>query len=442
MKTLSKQTFLGQEGITLVERRLQTMGYWWYPAAVPECGIDGHLEIRDAVTGAMTNLIVQVQSKATEVPWARETATGFEYTCKEEDLQYWLMGNAPVIVVFGRPKTDEAYWVPVKDYFAAHPELRPSRKIIIDKSADRFDMDAADAIFRLARPRDAGIYLSPRPREEKLYSNILKVASYAEKVFVAQTDIRDFKDIWDTARELGVEIGSEWLLHDGTLMSFHDLSQYPWNKFCDIGSMESFDTDEWALSDDPDKERIFVRLLNHALRERLKEWKVWRRKEDKAYYFALGDGARNRTIEFPGAVTEHFRTVVKKYTFSKTHYFRHLAFYASFKRLAGDWYLTINPSYVFTINGSRSSKYESELLSGIKMQEHNDTVMVLVHLWADILTRKADLFHTDYELLRFGELMTTSLPYGINDKEWLEHEELDVSAGAVDALKDTEWVLR
>lgn len=442
MKTLSKQTFLGQEGITLIERRLQTMGYWWYPSAVPECGIDGHLEIRDAQTGAMTNLIVQVQSKATESPWNRETPSGFEYTCKEEDLQYWLMGNAPVIVVFGRPKADEAYWVPVKEYFAAHPELRQSRRIIVDKTASTFDRTAADALFRLARPKDTGIYLSPRPREEKLYSNLLRVVSYAQTVFVGQTDIRDFQDIWDTARELGVEIGSEWSLHNGTLMSFHDLSTYPWSTFCDNGTIEAFDTDEWACSDDPDKERQFVRLLNHALRERLREWNVWRRKEDKAYYFGLGKDRRNRTIEFTGAVSEHFRTVVKKYTLSRTHYYRHLAFYASFKRLDGAWYLTINPSYVFTTNGSKTSKYEPDLLSGIKIKEHNDTVIVQVHLWADILTRKGDLVHTDYAFLRFSNLLTTSLPYGIADKEWLEHEELDTSTDVVDALKDNEWVLQ
>ena len=425
-----------------MERRLQTMGYWWYPSAVPECGIDGHLEIRDAQTGAMTNLIVQVQSKATEGAWNRETPSGFEYTCKEEDLQYWLMGNAPVIIVFGRPKTDEAYWVPVKEYFAAHPEHRQSRKIIIDKTTSLFDKTAAEALFRLARLKDAGIYLSPRPREEKLYSNLLRVAFYAPKVFVAQTGIRDFQEIWDGASELSVEIGSEWSLHDGSLMSFHDLSTYPWNTFCDAGTMEEFDTDEWACSDDSDKERQFVRLLNHGLRERLKEWNVWRRKEDKAYYFALGKDRRNRTIEFTGAVSEHFRTVVKKYTLTKTYYYRHLAFYASFKRLDGAWYLAINPSYVFTTNGSRRSKYEPDLLTGIKMREHNDTVIVQVHLWADVLKRQADLFHADYALLRFGDLMTVELPYGIDDKEWLEHEDLDTGTEGIDALKDTEWVLR
>jgi hypothetical protein len=42
----------------------------------------------------MTNLILQVQSKATERPWSRETKDGFDFICDEEDLQYWLAGTA------------------------------------------------------------------------------------------------------------------------------------------------------------------------------------------------------------------------------------------------------------------------------------------------------------------------------------------------------------
>jgi hypothetical protein len=434
LKALTQSTFLGQQGINLVERRVQSMGYWWYPTAVPEAGIDGHLEIRDSQTGGMTNLIVQVQSKATEGAWIRESSNSFEYVCKEEDLQYWLMGNAPVIIVFGRPKTDEAYWISVKDYFQAHPECREPRKINVDKETCRFDKSAADAIFRLARPKEAGIYLSPRPKNEKLYSNLLRVSSYAEHVFVAQTDIRDFRDIWDGARELDIEIGCEWVLSDGNLMSFHDLSTYPWTEFCDSGTMETFETSEWADSEGEDRQRQFVRLLNHALRERLKQWSVRRRKEDKAYFFALGKDQRSRRVDFLGSVSDQFRTVVKKYPLGRTHYFRHLAFYGYFKRLDGEWYLEIAPSYVFTTNGYRTSRYEPDLLSGIKIKERNDAVIVQVHLWTDVLTRTADLVHVDYPFLRFSELLTFSLPYGIDDREWLAHEELDTGADGIQAL--------
>ncbi len=60
--------------------------------------------------------------------------------------------------------------------------------------------------------------------------------------------------------------------------------------------------------------------------------------------------------------------------------------------------------------------------------------MVQVHLWADILTRKADLVHQDYEFLRFSGLLSFDMPYGINDKEWLSQEDLDVATSGRDSL--------
>jgi hypothetical protein len=83
--------------------------------------------------------------------------------------------------------------------------------------------------------------------------------------------------LWAKAKELEVEIGPEWTLSDGNLLSFHDLSRHPWNYFCDVGTHETFDTSEWADSDDPNRQRQFVRLLNQALKQRLNEWNIRKR---------------------------------------------------------------------------------------------------------------------------------------------------------------------
>ena len=74
------------------------------------------------------------------------------------------------------------------------------------------------------------------------------------------------------------------------------------------------------------------------------------------------------------------------------------------------------------------------MLQGIKLLEHNDAILVQVHLWTDILTRKADLVHAEYPFLSFSELLSFSLPFGINDKEWLSHEDLDVAEGGLNSL--------
>jgi len=67
------------------------------------------IEIRDPITGEMTNLILQVQSKATDQDFLADTPTGFDYYCEQRDLHYWLSGNGPVILVRSRPATKEAY---------------------------------------------------------------------------------------------------------------------------------------------------------------------------------------------------------------------------------------------------------------------------------------------------------------------------------------------
>jgi len=410
------------------------MGYWWYPSVVPEVGIDGHLEIRDSQTGQMTNLILQVQSKATEQLWSRETKDSFDYICDEDDLQYWLAGTAPVILVMSRPSKDEAYWISIKDYFRAHPENRTTRRISVMKQESQFDKSAAGALFRLAAPKNAGVYLSPRPKPERLFSNLLTVAHYAQHLHIAQTDIREALVLWAKAKEHGVEVGPEWILSDGNLLSFHDLSEYPWKNFCDVGTHETFDTIEWAESEDPVRQRHFVWLLNRSLTQRLKEWNVRKRKDDDMYYFAASKAFRPRRINFSGSVSEQFRTVVQKYPSGKTSYIRHNAFRGYFKKMDNTWFLEITPSYIFTMDGFFPSKYEADLLSGIKLLEHNDAILMQLQLWVDVLTRKADLVHADYPFLNFSKLFSLELPFGINDKEWLSHEELDVATSGVDAL--------
>lgn len=436
MKVLSRQTFLGQQGINLVEKSVQSMGYWWYPTTIPEVGIDGHIEIRDPATGRMTNLIIQVQSKATERKWPHEDDDTFEYICEESDLEYWLAGNAPVVIVFSRPSTAEAYWVSIKDYFQARPDARRARKISIIKSKSRFDSNAAASLLRIAAPVTSGTYLSPRPKPELLFSNLLQVEFYSPDLFIARTELRDPKDLWRIAQGLELQIGSEWALHNRNLVSFHDLSRAPWPQFCEVGTLEQFETTDWAESEDDDRRKIFVQLLGRALTQRLREWRVWRRKEDGVYHFGASKIFRPRRVDFEGESNEQFRTVVQQYQSGRSKYFRHNAFKGYFKNYDRSWYLEITPTYVFTRDGYQVSRYEADLLSGIKQLEHNDTLLAQVLLWKDILTRRADLFHTDYPFLRFSDLKCFDLRFGINDREWLSREELDVSERGLSALEN------
>src|SRR5690606_19052526 len=107
-----------------------------------EVGIDGIIEIRDPETGEATNSIIQVQVKATKRKWIQETSEEFVYRCRPQDVEYWLKGNAPVILVAVRPEGNEAYWANVKNAFADDRRQNDCR-IRFNKATDRFDESAA-----------------------------------------------------------------------------------------------------------------------------------------------------------------------------------------------------------------------------------------------------------------------------------------------------------
>ena len=142
-KQITHAMLLSERGVNLVARIVLEMGFVWYPAGGLEAGIDGHFEIRDPVTGELSNSIVQVQSKATNSPLGTDSNATFDWVCDERDIDYWMSGNAPVILVVSRPSHGEVYWVSIKDYFK-DPARRRRRKVRFDKTRDCFDSTARD----------------------------------------------------------------------------------------------------------------------------------------------------------------------------------------------------------------------------------------------------------------------------------------------------------
>lgn len=74
-------------------------------------GIDGHIDLVGPNGGALLNQTLLVQSKASDQPFPSETDQSFRYICDDRDLDLWLSGNAPVILIFSHPAQAEAWWV-------------------------------------------------------------------------------------------------------------------------------------------------------------------------------------------------------------------------------------------------------------------------------------------------------------------------------------------
>jgi hypothetical protein len=184
-KKLSRQVVRGQQGINLIERVVLAMHCTWTPTGATEVGIDGYIELFDPGTQHSLGKSLGVQSKV-NATLSNERDDSFDYYCSERDLQYWLRGNLPVLLIVSRPENEEAYWLSIKDYFDT-PEKIASKKTHFSKSVQRFDEHCLSSLVRTGRSATEGLYLGPTPQPERLISNLLTLKDYPEKLWIADT---------------------------------------------------------------------------------------------------------------------------------------------------------------------------------------------------------------------------------------------------------------
>ena len=430
-KKVTSQSIIGQQGVNLVEQIVLRMKYAWRPTPIFDVGIDGEIEIRDPLTGEMTNTIIKVQVKATTQQFQAETNNSFEYRCEQKDLDYWLQGNVPIILVVCRPYDSEAYWVSIRDYFS-DPAIQKTRKVLFDKQRDRFDASCAAALKRLALPKDSGIYFAPLQKTETLYTNLLKVTPLAPKTYVASTNYRKREAVWDKLYSMEIKVGPEWILTGKQIVSFHNLTEPPFNEICDLGTCKSFGTQEWSNSKDEDTKHQFVQLLNKCLRKKTQFLGLDFNDTHQHYYFPATKGLKTQEVSYYGSKKrvsrEVFRQYNKKSDPSQRAYCRHSAFKGQFLRLSAEWYLEITPTYHFTWDGYKRDMFRAERLQGIKRLDRNPAVLGQVRMWAVYLSRPQDLLSSNYPFLRFGQLATVDINASLPDDVWYKSEEKDASA--------------
>lgn len=434
-KQIADTDIRGDRGIALIHRTVNDMGFVWN-ALHFEAGIDGLIEVRDAVTAEVSNCIIQVQSKAGPSYFKAETDLTFEFICDERDLDYWLRGNAPVVLIVSRPDVNEAYWISVKEYFR-DPILRKARKITFDKKRDRFDIDCRDRLAALAMPANSGLYLSALPRTETLTSNLLSVNSYPKRMFRAGTKLRFPGQVEDKLRQAEQNSDPEWFLHDGFIYAFHDLTFAPWTKVCLASTTENLATDEWALSEDRARRYVFVRMLRRCADELLNRQGV-RFSEDKRHYYFRSTAELD---ELKVGSLSVFKGYESKSTPGRIAYYRHRAMRMQLVRFERQWYVEITPSYHFTQDGWKLSRFFEERLTGIKQLERQNKVhQRQVRLWAEVFRQdhlssssqtpsQHSLFPdleavaapavVPYTLVTFGSLLDFEVDWGIPESAWL-----------------------
>jgi hypothetical protein len=411
-KTVTPQTIIGEQGVALIETRCLEMGFIFHPRRVDH-GIDGHIDLVEPGSGAraVLNQTLLVQSKAQNRPFAFETADGFRYICDDRDLDMWLSGNAPVILVFSHPEQGEAWWVEVK---AAFPDVvtRASRTVVVDKRTQRFDKDAAAALLRLAVPASSGLYLRPPPKTETLTTNLLPIAAMPPVIYLATSAVQDYAAA-GAALASQTEHRPGWTLRGGKIMSFGNLREPPLSVICD-GDVEEHETAEWADSDDLDSQYRLIDLLSHTVTHSYADPR-WHKERDHLHFRATSDLSGRKAGKGPGVIGRTvFGPHYAKSDPEKVSYYHHAALRWRFRRLDGCWYCQLEPDYCFTSDGYAESRLADKLLAGIKRLDRHPAVAGWTRVWANHFRTE-----TGFERpIQFGPLATLTVGRGIEDHWW------------------------
>ncbi|MFF4985744.1 DUF4365 domain-containing protein [Streptosporangium saharense] len=411
-KRVTPQTIIGEGGVALIAQRVNGMGFLYHDRRVDH-GIDGEIELVGP-GGEALNRIIMVQSKASNLRHSYETNDSFQWTADPADLDYWLSGNAPVIVVLSRPKDNEAWWFDVRTEFG-DPRRRAERTVTIDKHTQVFGPSAAADIFRLGTPRDSGLFLASPPKKELLTSNLLPIDSWPDTLSIAPTTVNSYKEAWEKVKAAEGRCTDGWILHDGLLISFGELRTDPLRQLHD-GGVERHNSSEWAFSNDGDTTHRFADLLRRTLLADRDRDLQWHQSRDHLHFRATrdlrarkegrGQGHRGKTVFAP-----HF----SKADETRVTYYHHAALRPRFRRIGDTWYCQLGIDYCFTRDGRTEASFADGLLAGIKRLDRHPAVHGWTLMWQRYL--QGDLLTSDTRLT-FGSLLTFEVDRGIDDNWW------------------------
>jgi hypothetical protein len=406
----------GQQAVNLVEAVTLKMEFLWHVKGAFDPGIDGRIELRDARTQEPLARYIGVQVKG-YAKYTAENGTGFEFLCDQGDITYWMRSQDPVLLVCAHPATGEAWFVCVTDWFS-DAERRAERRVVFDKTADRFDESQAVKLLQLAFRSEPTAPRRQRPGDEELVTNLLAITAHGGRIWSASTDMRSREDVNERYLEVGGARASDYLLKDGKLYALRDPRGCALRHLCDAERVTSVPSADWAASDDPRLSKYWVELLRRALLHQVKRELRWHQKRG-LFYYPAPDPLADLHIKGPNAQ----RLVVKVSRYIKDgderiSYVRHQAFKPSFVRADRQWYLEVEPTYLFTYDGEHETRKTDLLLAGIKRLEKNLAVLGHLRMWEYVLTRPASLLDGEPRLLTLGKLASVQVQFGIDDDTW------------------------
>ena len=173
-----------------------------------------------------------------------------------------------------------------------------------------------------------------------------------------------------------------------------------------------------AASGKPADQRLLVQLLNVALRQDVTADCDWHSGRKFVYFRATADLTPKTIISASGRQRLVFNPKHKKDAPAEISYCQHAALEWQFLIAEDQWLCALVPTYFYTRDGYRESRYASGLLAGIKRLDRNLAVYHQTRMWAAYLHRRNEAARAQQAVLAYGALVTCDADRGIDDAVW------------------------
>jgi hypothetical protein len=372
------------QGVAFVQKIVDEMDCVWRPTPNDDVGLDGEIEL--GKDGAATARLIKVQVKSGKSYFHKETATRFEFIAKPDDLEYWSRVNLPVILVVYDPEKGEGYWKHIQRFLSDNPgSITKARHIPFSKRKDRLVVGTFVQLCNLVFDDEAELtnFLKNKVKEP-IYSNLLAVVEYPETLYHFQLSESRLAELF--AEPAVAVFPKDIVPHGNGYIAFRDPRQIG-SKVASAVIANTVETESsLQYLQNPNTRNKIVGIWNYSLTNYLLTLELLQ-KDMNRFYFPPEKGGKPREVQWTSPHRTPTRTVAYPYTgkqSQKVMFWVHHSIWANFRNVGGDWFLKMEPGYVFTRDGkSFIQSSDAGALSTSRMsQERNYQVINHLYFWA------------------------------------------------------------
>lgn len=388
-KSVPATKFTELRGLDRISQVVHDMKCLFREISKDDFGIDGEIEVvtpkPDGKGFETTGGFIKVQAKSGASFVKNDSADSFATPVSKKDLEYWNGCTYPVYFVVYHPDDDKLYFKEVRSYVTSTTNIfQPPLKIVFNKPADEFTASARNVLCEHAAISQSRISFSS---QERLYSNLLPVRMLPQTLTCSTTRRKTHKSINDDIEGPA----PPFCIVGGKLYTFSNLRDQSNVLRPFIGKTIS-DISGVPWFNDPERRGDAAFLMNQMLGHHRRQCRIRFNRDFRRAYFPRENDTE---LEFKRSWTSVRtgksappRITAKYYEYGGLKFWRHLAAELSFRTFGAQWYLHINPKYLFTEDGEKPCEkdFVGPYTTMLKAKEHNIQVLNHVLFWADVLS--------------------------------------------------------